>query len=196
MGICLPCFGNDFVTGALDPFTAVRNGASAVATIKPDRRAFTVNLLQELENHCTAPNATSPLVQRSLLTLLFNEVVSARASSAPTAQADAGLVGETLRFIEGQCLKPLTLQQVARAIGKSPAYLTTTLSQATGRSVVEWITAYRMASARTLLQQTTESVRAIAERVGYGDTTHFIRMFRRETGMTPAAFRAKRRELT
>jgi AraC-like DNA-binding protein len=30
----------------------------------------------------------------------------------------------------------------------------------------------------------------IAERVGYADSTHFIRMFRREHDATPAAWRA------
>lgn len=196
LGICLPCFGNEFDAGVLDPFEAVRNGASAVASIRPDRQSFTVNLLQELAAHCDAPNAATPLIQRSLLALILNEVVTARGSTAPAAEADAGLVGETLRFIEGHCLQPLSLQQVARAVGKSPAYVTTTLSRATGKSAVEWITAYRMAQARTLLHKSRESVSAIAERVGYGDTTHFIRMFRRETGVTPAAFRATRRQAT
>jgi transcriptional regulator GlxA family with amidase domain len=33
----------------------------------------------------------------------------------------------------------------------------------------------------------------IAERVGYADPTHFIRMFRRAHGATPAAWRNTRR---
>jgi AraC-like DNA-binding protein len=33
-------------------------------------------------------------------------------------------------------------------------------------------------------------VDVIAERVGYADPSHFIRMFRREHGATPAAWRA------
>jgi AraC-like DNA-binding protein len=34
-----------------------------------------------------------------------------------------------------------------------------------------------------------ERIDIIAERVGYADPTHFIRMFRREHGTTPAAWR-------
>jgi AraC-like DNA-binding protein len=36
-------------------------------------------------------------------------------------------------------------------------------------------------------------VDVIAERVGYADPTHFIRMFRRQHGATPAAWRASQR---
>jgi AraC-like DNA-binding protein len=32
-------------------------------------------------------------------------------------------------------------------------------------------------------------IEVIAERVGYADATHFIRLFRREHGVTPAAWR-------
>jgi AraC-like DNA-binding protein len=36
-------------------------------------------------------------------------------------------------------------------------------------------------------------VEVIAERVGYADATHFIRLFRRMYGVTPAAWRSERR---
>ncbi len=44
--------------------------------------------------------------------------------------------------------------------------------------------------ARRRLLHSDERVDVIAERVGYADPTHFIRMFRREHGATPAAWRA------
>ncbi|MCI4371871.1 MAG: helix-turn-helix domain-containing protein, partial [Thermoplasmata archaeon] len=40
------------------------------------------------------------------------------------------------------------------------------------------------------LLHSDERVDIIAERVGYADATHFIRMFRRAHGATPAAWRA------
>lgn len=87
-------------------------------------------------------------------------------------------------------LRPLTLKDVASAVGRSPAYVTTALTRATGRSAVEWIIAGRMAEARRLLLHSDEMIDAIAERVGYADPTHFIRMFQRAHGTTPAAWRA------
>ena len=79
---------------------------------------------------------------------------------------------------------------VAAAVGRSPTYVTSALTRATGRSAGEWIVRGRMAEARRLLLHSDEMVDAISGRVGYADPTHFIRMFRREHGATPAAWRA------
>jgi AraC-like DNA-binding protein len=47
-----------------------------------------------------------------------------------------------------------------------------------------------MAEARRRLLHTEELIEIIAERVGYADVTHFIRMFRRHhDDLTPAAWR-------
>ena len=50
-----------------------------------------------------------------------------------------------------------------------------------------------MAEARRLLLHSDLAVEAIAERIGYADSTHFVRMFRREHRHTPAAWRAAHR---
>jgi len=99
------------------------------------------------------------------------------------------VVTTALRFIERNCLRSLTLKEVAAAVGRSPAHVTSALTRATGRSAGQWIVSGKMAEARRLLLHSAERVDRVAERVGYADTTHFIRMFRREHGATPAAWR-------
>lgn len=196
VGICMPCFGVDADLALLNPFEHVRSGASAVTSIAVERQAYVESLLGELarqSSHDVVPNAA---VQRSLLTLILNEIKTARGELPRSLVQDSNVVTDTLRFIEHHCLQPLTLQHVASAVGRSAAYVTTALSQTTGKSVVEWITAYRMAEARSLLKHSDERVSAIAERVGYSDVTHFIRMFRRDTGVTPAVFRTSLRTTT
>jgi hypothetical protein len=66
---------------------------------------------------------------------------------------------------------------------------------ATGKTVVEWIIAGRLAEARNRLLHTDEMIDVITERVGYADPTHFIRLFRRTHDATPAAWRARQRAL-
>lgn len=177
----------------LEPFDRVRAGASAVVRIPTERRGFFEALLRELGD-ATAParRADSFAAQRSLLTLIVDEV--ARAAAPPARALDApAVVTESLRFIEQRCLGPLTLREVAAAVGRTPSYVTTALTRATGRSAVAWIVTLRMAEARRLLLHSDERVEEVAARVGYADATHFIRMFRREHGETPAAWRASRR---
>ena len=176
----------------LVPFDRVRAGAAPVVAIEPARRPFFETLLRELVDTNDARSEGSIVVRRSLLTLVLHEVQRAwRGSGAPPRSA--GVAADALRFIEGHCLERLSLRDVARAVHRSPAYVTTALTRATGRSAVQWITAGRMAEARRRLLHSDEMIDVIAERVGYADPTHFIRTFRRAHGATPAAWRAARR---
>ncbi len=181
----------------------MRDGASPVVRIPPERRGFLESLFREFS---VSPEgaADGDLVRRTLLTLIINEVArgrawrgrrhEARARLQRTGDAAPGIVTETLRYIERHCLEPLTLTAIAAAMSRTPSSITTALTRATGRSAVAWIIAGRMAEARRRLLHSDERVDIIAERVGYADPTHFIRLFRRMHGATPAGWRAAQRE--
>lgn len=234
VGFCPACFaaevGSDYAP-LVAPFERVRAGGAAVVSIAAERRARFESWLAELEEASRRRDSAGQAVQRSLLTLVLDEIgrasagpaalassfapaapplalaaaSAASAASAPLAAVPAPLaalgpaaarggepnelVAASLRFIELHCLAPLSLGDVAAAVGKSPAHLTTVLRRATGKSAVQWIIAGRMAEARRRLRCGDEPVEHIAGKVGYADPTHFIRMFRREHGMTPAAWR-------
>jgi AraC-like DNA-binding protein len=195
LAFCVPCFAADGAATLLEPFERVRDGASAVVHIPSPRHQYLEGLFRELEEvgpKPRGPSDTLDAVQRSLLTLILAEVDRASDSSARVRGNGGGVVVDALRFIERNCLGRLTLNDVAAAVGRTPTYVTTALTQATGRSAGQWIVSGRMAEARRLLLHSNEMVDVVAERVGYADATHFIRMFRREHGATPAAWRAAR----
>ncbi|RYZ06420.1 MAG: AraC family transcriptional regulator [Myxococcales bacterium] len=197
LGFCAPCFAAEGAASLLQPLEHVRDGAAPVVAIPAARQAFLEGLFRELEQltHGSSwrPGEAEQAVRTSLLTLILAEVERARAPGGPRAALGAGVVVDSLRYIERNCLQPLSLRDVAAAVGRSPAYVTAALSQATGLSAGAWIVSGRMAEARRLLLHSDERVEAIAERVGYADVTHFIRMFRRAHELTPAGWRAARR---
>lgn len=185
----------------LAPFERVRAGATAVVPIPHQRHAYLDTLFQELERQTRVSSGSgenAARVENSLLTLILHEIHEAASTLGPVASSTsttpaAGFVAESLRFIERHCFEKLTLNEVARAVGRTPAYVTHTLKRATGRSVGEWISHGRMAEARRLLLHSEELVDVIAGRVGYADVTHFIRTFRRAHGTTPAKWRSEAR---
>lgn len=215
LGFCAPCFAGE-LDPLLAPFERARSGGSAVVTIAAERRARFEGLLGELEEAAPRNDRAGLAVKKGLLALVLDEVdrsgrvdraardghADARRRSGASDEAredlsegliadkEPSLVAESLRFIERHCLGPLSLGELAAAMRKSPAHLTTVLRRATGKSAVQWIIAGRLAEARRLLTSSAEPVERIAERVGYADATHFIRLFRREHGVTPAAWRA------
>jgi AraC-like DNA-binding protein len=189
IGFCPSCYAPSELATLLDPFERARAGASPVVRLPADRQQHVAELCAELQRETQSLRPHAELAQRSLLALLLMEI----ARAAQVAPVQENVVGEALRFIERRCLESISLRDVAAAVKRSPAYVTTALKRATGKSVGEWITAGRLAEARNRLLHTDELVDVIADRVGYADVTHFIRMFRRAHGVTPAAWRAAHR---
>ena len=98
-------------------------------------------------------------------------------------------LNEVFEFIEANYNKGITLCDVAKAVGYSPAYLTNKVKQETGSTVNRWIIERRMAQALFLLSSTKQSVEQIATTIGYQNTCHFFRQFRQYQGTTPQAWR-------
>jgi len=193
LALCTTCLAQSGDRTLLEPFARVRDGASPVSVIDRGRVEFVELLFRELEEVTrarTAPSQALTPIERSLVTLLLHEVTRGRAPQVDVSTA--GLVARALAYIEQHCLRPLPLDEVARHVGVSPSHLTRSLARATGHSAGTWIIRGKLAEARRLLARSDAPVDDVAHRVGYADATHFIRMFRRHHGVTPAAWRRQR----
>jgi len=62
---------------------------------------------------------------------------------------------------------------------------------ATGRRPMDYVHALRIEGARQRLEAGHATVDAVGYEVGYEDPTFFRRLFKRTTGLTPAAYRRK-----
>lgn len=106
------------------------------------------------------------------------------------------LLAEVFDVIEQRFGQPLSLREVAGAVGVTPGHLTTVVRRRTGRTVVDWITERRMTEARALLRTTDLPVADIARRVGLPDPGYFARVFRQANGISPRAWRQTDRPAT
>ncbi|MEX2980917.1 AraC family transcriptional regulator [Streptomyces sp. C36] len=77
----------------------------------------------------------------------------------------------------------------AARLGVSVGYLNEVVKQATGRTPGELVRAARLLEAKRLLAGSGLGVGQVARRVGFTDPAYFCRFFRRETGISPGAFR-------
>lgn len=59
-----------------------------------------------------------------------------------------------------------------------------------GKTAKEFLSERVVIEAKRLLAYETDTVNEVAERLGFGATTNFVRYFRNETGMTPQEFKA------
>lgn len=64
-------------------------------------------------------------------------------------------------------------------------------SKATGMSPLDYVHALRLEEAKQLLEASDIAIEAIANEVGYQDTSFFGRLFRRKAGITPKQYRLR-----
>lgn len=99
-------------------------------------------------------------------------------------------VQPVLQLIRTHYMEDLTAEALSRQVYVSPQYLSRLFARYLGCSVYEYVTSYRITKAKELLlTRRDRKIQEIAQDVGYADSSHFIVMFKKLTGMTPAQFR-------
>jgi YesN/AraC family two-component response regulator len=83
----------------------------------------------------------------------------------------------------------LQVQDIAQQLNLHPSYLSNVIKSKTGKSVNHWITKKLMNTAKHLLKSTTYSSKEISYALGFSEPTHFSRFFKKQTGMTPTAYK-------
>lgn len=103
--------------------------------------------------------------------------------------AHAQLLREINHYLLPRLHEPLTLGQIARALGESESYLRARFREATGRSLGRHLRNLRLERACSLLHTTTLSITEIAIRSGYESLFVFSRAFKARYGRSPRAYR-------
>jgi AraC family transcriptional activator of pobA len=99
------------------------------------------------------------------------------------------IVGSVTRYVEQNYAAPISLRDVAKALGYSPAHLTYSFRRRTGTPVTAWIIRRRISAAQELFSETGARVATACYAVGFNDTCYFTRQFIRHVGMTPGHYR-------
>lgn len=101
------------------------------------------------------------------------------------------VISEITGYININYAKNITLHNTSEIFYLSPCYLSRTFKKFTGFSFVEYLNDVRIKEAKRLLQDTELSITEIAESVGYKSTTHFDRIFKNTTGISPLTYRKR-----
>lgn len=100
------------------------------------------------------------------------------------------LAEEMTKYLELNYASKITAAELSRRFGLVPSYLSMVFRQARGVSPFEYLTQYRIRRAEEYLAGRKElTVREIAERTGFSDQLYFSKVFKKQTGRTPSAWR-------
>lgn len=92
--------------------------------------------------------------------------------------------------IEARLDYRITVQELAELVQLSPAHFTRAFRQATGEAPHHFILTRRIARVRELLRDPALCLTTVALRAGFSSHAHMSSVFRRLTGVAPAAYRA------
>jgi AraC family transcriptional regulator len=125
-------------------------------------------------------------LELSLIHHVIGECRMQRDGLHQLSRAKLGLVND---FIEHRLVQSITLDEMAAVAGYSASRFLLLFRNTTGFSPYQYVMRKRLEKAHTLLSHTRLSISEIATDCGFSDQSHFIRLFKRHTGLTPHKFR-------
>lgn len=96
---------------------------------------------------------------------------------------------EIMEWIRVNYYRRFTVRELADVFGYNPNYLSTIFKQHTGLPLLKYINKTRISNAKAKLLDTSETVKSIANQVGFEDDKHFMKLFQQLEGMTPTQYR-------
>lgn len=156
-------------------------------------------LLRELlrvgvrESLASRPGAESTLAK--LAELIFVEALRRYAEGLPPGGKGwlAGVrdahVGRALALLHGEPGRAWSVDELAREVALSRSALAERFAALIGEPPMQYLMRWRLALAARTLRAGGEAIARVAESSGYESETAFIRAFKREFGMPPAAWR-------
>lgn len=113
-------------------------------------------------------------------------------STSPSGKGKSGLTGNKYEeYIISHMYDKLDVHEFAEHFGMSVPALTAVLKRKFGKTPYQYYLSVKIGLAKKMLSSGKTSVEDIAERLCFTDRTHFSKLFKRETGMSPASFRSK-----
>lgn len=85
----------------------------------------------------------------------------------------------------------LTLTTLSDMVNYNSSYVSRLFKQTTGMNLSDYVNSSRINKAKELLISSNDSIRVIAEKVGFDTSQYFSMVFRKEVGLTPSEFKRR-----
>ena len=119
------------------------------------------------------------------LSLVCNQILVQQQNAEPPK------ITRAKRFIQERQADDISLTEVARAVNTSSFYFCKMFKKSTGLNFTDYLSRVRVEKAKNLLLNPNLRVSEVAYEVGFQSLTHFNRVFRRLTNLSPTDYRTK-----
>jgi len=178
----LASIGFDTDRPRIEPGTGVRDGVVFAAASLLKRVHVTGAELSDIE----ASTLTHRLVEH------LGQVYASGAGAGTRAARgtlDQATVDQVVQYVHAHLAGPITLDELAGLAALSPYHFARAFKSTTGMPPHRFVTTTRLETAKAALVNSRRPVAEIAHAVGFGNVSHFRRLFHRELGLRPAQLR-------
>ena len=105
-------------------------------------------------------------------------------------------IAALIRYMIEHVEEPLKTAEIAKAVSLHPNYAGTIFKEATGATLLQFLTQYRIDLAKSKLSRTDSPILDVALDSGFGSISHFHEIFRKSEGLTPRQFRIQQQNPT
>lgn len=112
-------------------------------------------------------------------------------NAAPATTAGDKRISQVLKHIRRNLQENITIDAMAEMTCLSKDHFIRLFKSECGQSPLQYINHRKVELAETLLATTDQSIKQIADRLSFSDSSYFTRLFHKITGTTPAAYRRK-----
>lgn len=177
-------------TGLLENDIAKILGSKQVIFVDKKTGIQIADLISEIVRKYEQPSPDIKELSSDCYDLLLNFTDCAASRNMHLEPLYIRYIAPIVKEIETNYSEELTIQELSQSIYITPQYLSRLFRRYLGCSVYEYLTMYRINKAKELLLTSPHlKVLDIAIAVGFSDTSHFIAMFKKTTGLTPLEFR-------
>jgi AraC family transcriptional regulator len=181
------CFVVD-VGAALSASLERRGLAGAAARIVTQQRASW--LATRLYEEFCREDAESALAIEGLTSAVLAQLIRVAEREAYDEPTPAWLPA-VLDLVDRRYRAPVRLAKLAEHAGVHPRFLSRVFRRCVGVTLTDYVRRRRIDWAGERLVTTDLPLSRIAMEAGFTDQAHFARLFKRVTGLTPRAFRAR-----
>jgi len=160
-----------------------------------DEDSWLQSTLRFIAREAREPRPGGETVITHLADILIIQAIRSWIDSA--SEADRGWlaalrdnqIGRALAAIHREPEKDWTVASLAKEVGMSRSGFSARFTKLIGEPAMRYLTQWRMQLARTQLQETSDTLSVIADRLGYQSEAAFCRAFKRVFGEPPGSVR-------
>ena len=180
--------------GCDDLLSCFKKNFGTVEISEPNRRTVESLLFSILSEYDEKENRNELFIKSALIQLLclitkesFTHINSESDRISTPHKTASKIIG----YINNYYFEDITLDFLSEKFYISPFYLSRTFKKVCGISFVDYLNNVRIKEAKKLLINTKMSITEISSAVGYKNNTHFGRVFKNITALSPLTYRKR-----